>query len=131
MGFFKKVKKVIKKATIIGSGGKVIGDVVGGLTGGLLGGGKDDASGAINAATAQAESAQKQAAEQAALARQQAEQQAQQLQLMQTNMATDLRGENLNSVVAGGGATAADVNAAPDPLKRKKASGLSTTLGLA
>lgn len=53
--------------------------------------------------------------------------QAQQLQ-MQTNFATDLRGENLGSVVAGGTADASGFS--EDPTKRKKASGLSSALGL-
>lgn len=72
--------------------------------------------------------AQDAANRQAELSRQQAEQQAQQLQLMQNNMATDLRGENLNTVLAGG--TADLVTAEADPKKRVKSSGLSTTLGL-
>lgn len=76
----------------------------------------------------QQQNAQREASDQANLARQQQQQQAEQMQLMQQNFQTDLRGENLNSVVAGGSADLA--SAASDPLKRKKASGLSTTLGL-
>lgn len=68
------------------------------------------------------------AAEQAKAGRDQAALLQSQQQLMQSNFAADLKGENLGSVVAGGSADASGYSA--DPTKRKKASGLSATLGL-
>ena len=47
---------------------------------------------------------------------------------MQSNFAADLKGENLGTVVAGGTAEAGAYSG--DPTKRRKASGLSSTLGL-
>lgn len=129
MGFgkvFKKVRKVVAKFDIGHQVGKKMGlpDPSGDFFYG-----SDKALSPAEAAQKQQKEAQDSAAEQAALARQQAEQQAQQMALMQANFQTDLKGENLATVVAGG---TADVNTIEsDPAKRKKASGLSTTLGLA
>lgn len=132
MGFFKKIRKVAAKLDLGHQYGKQMGlpDPSGDL---FYGSDKalSPAELAQKNAKAQADQqaeAQRQAAEQANLARQQAEQQAQQMALMQANFQTDLKGENLNSVIAGGTADMASAEA--DPAKRKKASGLSSTLGL-
>ncbi|QQO90850.1 hypothetical protein [Pseudomonas phage Misse] len=125
MGFFKKIKKVAAKFDLGHQVGKGLG--LPDPSGDALYGSDKKLSPAEAAQKAQAD-AQKQAAEQAALARQQAEQQAQQMALMQANFQTDLRGENLNTVIAGGTADMASAEA--DPKKRLKSSGLSTTLGL-
>lgn len=52
----------------------------------------------------------------------------QMLTTMNQNFAADLKGENLSNVIAGGSAEAA--GAEFDPKKRKKASGLASTLGM-
>jgi hypothetical protein len=125
MGFFKKLRKVAAKLDLGHKYGKGMG--LPDPSGDLFYGSDKTLSPAEQAQKNQ-EVAQKAAEEQANLARQQAEQQAQQLALMQANFQTDLKGENLNSVIAGG--TASMSSAEADPTKRKKASGLSTTLGL-
>lgn len=128
MGFkkaFKKVRKVAAKFDLGHQVGKKLG--LPDPSGDFLYGSDKALSPAEQAQKSQ-EEAQRAAAEQAALARQQAEQQAQQMALMQSNFQTDLRGENLATVIAGGTADMASAEA--DPQKRKKASGLSTTLGL-
>ena len=90
--------------------------------------GSDKALSPAEQAQANQEAMMRQASEQQNLALQQQQQQADQLALMQQNFQTDLKGENLNTVVAGGSADMA--SAESDPKKRKKSSGLSTTLGL-
>lgn len=125
MGFFKKIKKVVAKFDLGHQVGKGLG--LPDPSGDALYG-SDKKLSPAEAAQASQEAAQKAATEAANLARQQAEQQAQQLALMQSNFATDLKGENLNTVVAGG--TADMASAESDPLKRRKVSGLSSTLGL-
>lgn len=125
MGFFKKIKKVVAKFDIGHQIGKKLG--LPDPSGDYLYGG-DKALSPAEQAQQQQMNAQREASDQANLARQQAMQQAEQMQLMQQNFQTDLKGENLNSVVAGGTADVASASA--DPLKRKKASGLSSTLGL-
>ena len=84
--------------------------------------GLTDNSGAEEARR-RAEEAQQRAAAQAEAARITA-------QNMQTNFATNLAGENLGNVIAGG--TAADVATATDLLKKKKSTsaGLAGQLGL-
>uniref|UniRef100_A0AAU6W0F8 tRNA 5-methylaminomethyl-2-thiouridine biosynthesis bifunctional protein MnmC n=4 Tax=unclassified bacterial viruses TaxID=12333 RepID=A0AAU6W0F8_9VIRU len=125
MGFFKKLRKVVAKFDLGHQLGKKMGlpDPSGDLFYG-----SDKALSPAEQAQAQATQAQKDANTQAELARQQAEQQAQQLALMQANMQTDLKGENLNTVVAGGSAEATSTES--DIMKRRKASGLSSTIGL-
>lgn len=113
MSFFKKLKKLSAKLDIGHQVFKGFGlpDIGG------------DAIHGENRKLSPAELSEKQAKE----TRDQAAQLQAQQQLIQTNFATDLRGENLSNVVAGGTADAsADI---ADPTKRKKASGLSSTLG--
>lgn len=72
--------------------------------------------------------ARESAEEQARLTRDQQEQQAQAMQAMQSNFQADLKGDNLANVVAGG---SADIAAGgTDPTKKRRAGGLSATLGL-
>lgn len=52
----------------------------------------------------------------------------QMLSSMNMNFAADLKGENLSNVIAGGSAEASGLG--PEKIKRKKASGLSSTLGM-
>lgn len=114
MGFFSKLKKVVAKFDIGHQIGKKMG--LPDPSGDLLYG-KDRALSPAEMQQQQAEAAQKQAAQLQA-----------QQQLMQSNFAADLKGENLSSVVAGGSADASP-SSAMDPTKRKRASGLSSTLG--
>lgn len=125
MGFFKKIKKVVAKFDIGHQVAKKMGlpDPSGDF---LYGGAK--ALSPAEMAQKQQQDMQRQANEQNQLALQQQAQQAEQLALMQTNFQTDLKGENLNTVIAGGSADLATADS--DPKKRKKASGLSSTLGL-
>lgn len=51
-------------------------------------------------------------------------------QEMKANFATDLTNENQGTVIAGGTADSATTNSANDLLKKKKAGGLSSQLGL-
>lgn len=132
MGFFSKIRKVAAKFDLGHQYGKKMGlpDPSGDL---LYGSDRALSPAELAQKTANENArlqadAQNQAAEQASLARQQQESQAQAMALMQSNFQTDLKGENLNSVVAGG--TADATAAAVDPLKRKRASGLSSTLGI-
>lgn len=125
MGFFKKIKKVVAKFDIGHQVGKKLGlpDPSGDFFYG-----SDKALSPAEQAQANQQAMMRQASEQQNLALQQQQQQADQLALMQQNFQTDLKGENLNTVVAGGSADMA--SAESDPKKRKKSSGLSTTLGL-
>lgn len=113
MSFFKKLKKVAAKFDLGHQFGKQFGlpDPVG-----------DTLYGSDRKRTPQ-----EMAAEDAKKTREQAAQLQAQQQLIQSNFATDLRGENLSNVIAGG--TADATTGITDPTKRKKASGLSTTLG--
>lgn len=113
MSFFKKLRKVAAKFDLGHQFGKQFGlpDPSGDTLYGA-----DRKLSPTEAAEKQAKATRDQAA---ALQAQQ--------QLIQTNFATDLRGENLSSVIAGGTADASA--ASTDTTKRKKASGLSTTLG--
>lgn len=126
MGFFKKIRKVVAKFDLGHQVGKKMGlpDPSGDFFYGA-----DKALSPAEQAQANQKAMMRQASEQQNLALQQQQQQADQLALMQSNFQTDLKGENLNTVVAGGSADVA--SASSDPLKRKKASGLSSTLGLA
>lgn len=90
--------------------------------------GLPDPSGDLLYGSDRAKTPAEQAEEFAKAGREQAAALQAQQQVMQTNFATDLRGENLGNVVAGG--TADTTGYADDPTKRKKASGLSSTLGL-
>lgn len=125
MGFFKKIKKVAAKFDIGHQVGKKLG--LPDPSGDFLYG-SDKALSPAEMAQKQQQEMQRQASEQNQLALQQQAQQAEQLALMQSNFQTDLKGENLNTVIAGGSADMASADA--DPKKRKKSSGLSTTLGL-
>lgn len=128
MGFgkvFKKVRKVAAKFDLGHQVGKKMG--LPDPSGDFLYGGDKALSPAEQAQKNQM-AAQEEASRQAELTRQQAAQQAQQMALMQSNFQTDLRGENLSTVVAGGSADMLSGEA--DPTKRKRASGLSTTLGI-
>jgi hypothetical protein len=114
MSFFKKLKKVVAKFDF---GHQMVKKM-----------GLPDPSGDALYGSDAAQSPAEMQAEQAKLARDQAAQLQAQQQVIQSNFATDLKGENLNSVIAGG---TADMSAsAIDPTKRKKASGLSATLGM-
>jgi hypothetical protein len=53
-------------------------------------------------------------------------QQEQTMRTLQQNMATDLRGENVTDVVAGG---SADASLADSPTKKRRAGGLTAALG--
>lgn len=113
MSFFKKLRKVAAKFDLGHQFGKQFGlpDPAG-----------DTLYGADRKLTPQ-----EMAAKDAKATRDQAAALQAQQQLIQSNFATDLRGENLSSVIAGG--TADATASATDPTKRKKASGLSSTLG--
>lgn len=125
MGFFKKIKKLAAKFDVGHKVGKSIG--LPDPSGDALYG-SDKALSPAEQAQANQQAMMRQASEQQNLALQQQQQQAEQLALMQSNFQTDLKGENLNTVVAGGSADMASAEA--DPTKRKRNSGLSTTLGL-
>ena len=113
MSFFKKLKKVAAKFDLGHQFGKQFG--------------LPDPSGDTLYGSDRKRTPQEMAAEDAKKTRDQAAQLQAQQQLIQSNFATDLRGENLSNVIAGG---TADVAAGvSDPTKRKKASGLSSTLG--
>lgn len=90
--------------------------------------GLPDPSGDALYGSERAKTPAEQAEEAAKAGRNQAAQLQAQQQVMQANFATDLKGENLGNVVAGG--TADQSGYSTDPTKRKKASGLSATLGL-
>lgn len=125
IGFFKKIKKVVAKFDLGHQVAKKMGlpDPIGDT---LYG--KDKALSPAEQAQVNQREMMRQAEEQSNLALKQQQQQSEQLALMQQNFQTDLKGENLNSVVAGG--TADMASAESDPRKRKKSSGLSSTLGL-
>ena len=114
MSFFSKLRKVVAKFDMGHQFGKKFG--------------LPDPSGDALYGKDAAQSPAEMQAEQAKLARDQASALQAQQNVIQSNFATDLKGENLNSVVAGG---TADMSAGSlDPTKRKKASGLSATLGM-
>jgi hypothetical protein len=113
MSFFKKLRKVVAKFDLGHQAGK--------------GFGLPDPSGDLFYGSDRKLTPAEEQAKIAKATRDQAAQLQAQQQLIQTNFATDLRGENLSNVIAGGTADAAAT--AADPTKRKKASGLSTTLG--
>lgn len=71
--------------------------------------------------------ARESAEREAALTRAQAEEQARIQQQLQNNLQTDLAGENLNTVVAGG--TAEQSFSSEDPTRKRRFSGLSSALG--
>lgn len=114
MSFFKKLKKVVAKFDI---GHKLAKQF-----------GLPDPSGDLLYGKDKALSPAEQQEKQAKATRDQAAALQAQQQLIQANFAADLRGENLSNVIAGGSAELSEGTL--DPTKRKKASGLSTTLGL-
>lgn len=113
MGFFSKLKKVVAKFDL---GHQMVKKM-----------GLPDPSGDALYGSDKALSPAEMQEQQAKAARDQAASLQAQQQLMQSNFAADLKGENLSNVVAGG--TADATVSATDPTKRKKASGLSSTLG--
>src|SRR5690349_15014152 len=102
MGFgkvFKKIRKVAAKFDLGHQVGKKMG--LPDPSGDALYG-SDKALSPAEQAQKNQEAAQKAATEEAALARQQAQQQADNLAQMQANFQTDLKGENMTNVIAGG-----------------------------